>query len=222
MHCTSETFRSVLTAVSVASLIALATPLSAVEPDMDHGSLHMLLHCQHFPEDCEEEPARSALPEEDTESAWTSHSNDVLEPGQDMFGALSEINRLIEDSGQGWDNVDLDVPWEHLRDMDALMTGARVVKATLPDGLHMRISGTGDTKRAMDTMLPAHATFLRSVRPAWTISIEDSGASYEVTVTSTDPDEALRIQALGFSGFMVQDDHHASHHLGLALGKIVH
>ena len=222
MHCTSETCRSVLTFLGVASVIAWATPLSAVEPDMDHRSFNMLLHCQHFPDDCEGEPARRALPEEDAEAAWTSLFHDVREPGQDMFGALSEINRLIEDSGLGWDNVDMDVLWEHLRDMDALMTGAQVVKSTLPDGLHMRISGTGGTKRAMDNMLPAHATFLRSVRPAWTISIEDFGASYEITVTSTDPDEALRIQALGFSGFMVQDDHHASHHLGLALGRIVH
>lgn len=222
MHCTSKTYRSTLAAVSVASVIAWATPLSAVEPGMDQGSLFMLLHCQHFPKDCEEEPARSALPKEDAESASTSLSYDISEPGQDMFGALSEVNKLIEDSGRGWDSVDLDVLWEHLRDMDALMTGAQVVKAALPDGLHMRISGTGDTKRAMDNMLPAHATFLRSVRPAWTISIEDFGDSYEITVTSTDPDEALRIQALGFSGFMVQDDHHASHHLGLALGKIVH
>ncbi|MDE0208308.1 MAG: hypothetical protein OXJ64_00310 [Boseongicola sp.] len=189
---------------------------------MDRGSLYMLLHCQHFPKDCEEETARGAAPEENAEPAWASRSGDVLEPGQDMFGALSEINRLIEDSGQGWDNVDLDVLWEHLRDMDALMTGAQVVKATLPDGLHMRISGIGDAKRAMDNMLPAHATFLRSARPAWTVSIEDFGASYEITVTSTYPGEARRIQALGFSGFMVQDDHHASHHLGLALGKIVH
>ena len=222
MHCISETCRSVLAALGVAGVMASATPPAAAEPGTDHGSLRMSLHCRHVPEDCEPERATPALQEGHAEPASATPSRDVLEPGQDMFGALSEINRLIEGSGQGWDNVDFDVLWEHLRDMDALMTGARVVKAVLPDGLHMRISGAGDTKRAMDNMLPAHATFLRSVRPSWTISIEDNGASYEITVTSTDPDEALRIQALGFSGFMVQDDHHSSHHLDLALGKIVH
>ncbi|MDE0523744.1 MAG: hypothetical protein OXH76_05060 [Boseongicola sp.] len=74
----------------------------------------------------------------------------------------------------------------------------------------------------MDNIFPAHATFRHSVRPAWTISIEEFGTSYETTVTSSDPDEALRTQALGLSVCVVQDDHNASHHLGLALGKIVH
>lgn len=145
-----------------------------------------------------------------------------VEAGQGMFGALSEINVLIEERGQDWDGVDMDALWAHLRDMDALMTGTDVAKTELPNGLQMRVSGTGQAKRAMDNMLPAHANFLHSVRPNWKIEVAQIDEDYRLKITSADPKEVRRIQALGFAGFMVQDDHHSSHHFALALGQNVH
>ena len=182
------------------------------------------LHCQHFPADCEDETQTNGIT--NTLEDDHTHSADIegypLEPGQGMFGAISEINKLIEENGVSWANIDMDVLWDHLRDMDALMSGVTVNKTKLENGLLMEVSGTGAAKTAMDNMLPAHSAFLTSVREDWDIELSEDGSNYQLVVTSKIPSEAQRIQALGFSGFMVQDDHHASHHLGLALGDQVH
>jgi hypothetical protein len=203
--------------------IVLATAIGAStqsKGDTNHDSMDMSLHCQHFPADCEDSAASVENSDDHSHSGETSEI--LLEPGQGMFGALSEVNTQLEQGDTSWENVDMDRLWEHLRDMDALMTGVTVTKTNLSDGLRMLVSGEGSTQRAMDNMLPAHSSFLRSVRPDWDIQIEQAESDYILTVTSSNAAEAQRIQANGFSGFMVQDDHHASHHLGLALGEVVH
>jgi len=190
----------------------------------ESGEHDLSLHCQHAPEDCEDENAINDI----ASTTEFDHSNHNViqetpsEPGQDMFGALSEINIIIEESEVSWGNVDMDLLWEHLRDMDALMSGVSVSKTTLENGLSMEISGEGAAKRAMDNMLPAHSAFLGTVRKDWDIDLSEVGSDYLLVVTSNIPVEVERIQALGFSGFMVQDNHHATHHLGLALGEQVH
>lgn len=211
---------SVLTISMCAMGLVLAMVIGAStqsKNDTNHDNMDISLHCQHFPADCEGDAENS-----DDHSHSNEASGTLLEPGQGMFGALSEINTVLEQGNTSWANVDMDRLWKHLRDMDALMTGVTVIKTSLPDGLQMLVSGEGSAKRAMDNMLPAHSSFLRSVRPDWVIQIERDESNYILTVTSSDPVEARRIQALGFSGFMVQDDHHASHHLSLALGEVVH
>lgn len=208
---------------SSATVLVLAGIIGTISPskaETNHGNMDMSLHCQHFPADCEDNAAPVEGGNDHSHSSETSEM--LLEPGQGMFGALSEINSQLEQGDTSWVNVDMDRLWEHLRDMDALMTGVTVTKTNLPDGLRMLVSGEGSAQRAMDNMLPAHSSFLRSVRPDWDIQIEQAESDYILTVTSSDAAEAQRIQALGFSGFMVQDDHHASHHLGLALGEVIH
>ena len=180
------------------------------------------LHCQHLPQDCAKEETGQEKSEVDTATSAPMEMAMPLAPGQDMFGAISEINGVIEQSGMAWTDVDLDALWEHLRDMDALMTDAVVEKTELENGLAMAVSGDGAAARAVENMIPAHAAFLRSVRPDWTIELEGENARYEVIVTASNATEIERIKALGFSGFMVQDDHHATHHLGIASGEVVH
>jgi|DEB0MinimDraft_6_1074348.scaffolds.fasta_scaffold55226_1 hypothetical protein len=197
------------------------THLSAQTSSEGHGNA--ALHCQHFPADCEEtkNESKDTKEHEDHESGGGAFAS-PLEPGQGMFGAISEVNTIIEESGADWTKVDLDALWEHLKDMDALMTFAKVEKSELDDGLKMLVTGEGAADRAVRNMIPAHSQFLKNVRPAWEISVSGEGASYEVVVTSSDPSEAQKIKALGFAGFMFQDDHHASHHLGIAVGDQVH
>lgn len=212
-----------VTIIAALVFTSLAFATSGSGEKANHSNMDISLHCQHSPSDCEDTAASA---EGSGHSHSTGTSNTLLkpgkEPGQGMFGAMSEINAMLEKSDTSWENVDIDRLWEHLRDMDALMTDVTVTKTNLPDGVRMLVSGEGSAKRAMDNMLPTHSSFLRSVRPEWDIQIEQVENDYLLTVTASNLVEAQRIRALGFSGFMVQDDHHAAHHLGLALGETVH
>ena len=195
------------------------THLKAHESASGHKSS---LHCQHFPQNCAKEETGAEKSKVDIATSAPMEMAMPLAPGQDMFGAISEINGIIEQSAMEWTDVDLDALWEHLRDMDALMIGAVVEKTELENGLSMIVSGEGAAARAVENMIPAHATFLRSVQPDWAIELEGENARYEVIVTASNATEIDRIKALGFSGFMVQDDHHATHHLGIASGEVAH
>lgn len=208
------------TVIGVAAIVVAPFAVTHLVADETSGEHDTSLHCQHFPKDCADNA--TAEQEADNEHGATSGMGAPLAPGQEMFGAISEINTLIEDAGMGWVKVDLDALWEHLKDMDALMTGAVVTKTELKNGLSMIVSGNGAAARAVENMIPTHASFLRSVRPNWDIQIDGENARYEVIVTASNEAEIERIKALGFSGFMVQDDHHASHHLGIATGEVVH
>ncbi len=43
-----------------------------------------------------------------------------------------------------------------------------------------------------------------------------------LTVTSSDPKEALHISGLGFIGILVSGSHHQPHHLAIARGEFTH
>ncbi len=139
--------------------------------------------------------------------------------GKSTFGTLSQVAKMIERKKIAWVQVDMDALWEHLKDMDALMTHTNVAKQDLPNGLLMFVTGGENAARAMREMIPAHAAFLLTARPKWTISVEEIESGYSIQVVSDDAAEVVRIKALGFSGFMVQGNHHASHHLNIASGK---
>lgn len=177
------------------------------------------LHCTHFPQDCKENTAhdkhnhKMSLPKD-----WEL----PLEPGDSIFGAISEVNKIIEANSDNWENIDLDSLWEHLRDMNTLMNFSEVNKKELDDGLIMEILGGENASRAVNNMIPTHAEFLKPLRPLWDINYKKIKGGFEVKITSKNTQEASKIKALGFSGFMVQDDHHSSHHLGIALGENVH
>ncbi len=139
--------------------------------------------------------------------------------GQSAFGALSQVAKMIEHKKIEWAQVDMDALWDHLKDMDALMTHTSVAKQALPNGLLMFVTGGENAARAMREMIPAHVQFLQTARPKWTISVNQIENGYSIQVTSDETDEVVKIKALGFSGFMIQDNHHASHHFNIASGK---
>ena len=144
------------------------------------------------------------------------------EPGQSAFGALSEIAVIIEQEKVDWGLVDMDALWEHLKDMNSLMVNVKVEKEELLNGLLMNVTSNADSVRAIDNMIPAHSTFLMAVRPKWNISFGKIKDGYFIRVLSDEDNEIAKIKALGFSGFMVQDNHHAAHHLTIASGKPAH
>jgi hypothetical protein len=44
----------------------------------------------------------------------------------------------------------------------------------------------------------------------------------KLVVTSNDPQQVIKLKALGFLGIMVQGAHHQPHHLMMAKGEFVH
>ena len=148
--------------------------------------------------------------------------NGPQESGQSAFGALSEIIGIIERKKFDWAQVDMDALWAHLQDMNSLMMYTSVEKHELPHGLVMNVTGGKNADRAMDAMIPTHSNFLEVVRPKWDISFQKIQGGYSIRVLSDDEYETAKIKALGFSGFMVQDDHHASHHLKISTGQSAH
>jgi hypothetical protein len=66
-------------------------------------------------------------------------------------------------------------------------------------------------------MIPAHAREL--AKTGWSAATDDLPNGIKLTVTSTDPQQAIKIKGLGFMGIMVQGGHHQLHHLAMARGE---
>jgi hypothetical protein len=143
-------------------------------------------------------------------------------PGQDAFGAVQEIVRLLEaDPGTDWTRVSLDTLREHLIDMNRVTLEARADAVPVENGLRIDITGSGRTLDAIRRMVPAHATELNRL-PHWNARAETLESGVRLTVTSPDPAEAAKIRGLGFIGLMASGGHHQVHHLAMAKGEPIH
>jgi hypothetical protein len=71
-------------------------------------------------------------------------------PGQDAFGAIAEIVRLLDaDPTIDWAKVDIERLRQHLIDMNEVVLKSAVKQSPIPGGLSMDITGTGRTERAI-------------------------------------------------------------------------
>jgi hypothetical protein len=90
-------------------------------------------------------------------------------PGQDAFGAIQEIVRILEaDPATDWSKVDLEHPRQHLIDMDEVTVRATVKSVVAPGGLTMDMTGPGRTEQAIRAMGGPHASELNQNHP-WPI-----------------------------------------------------
>ena len=79
-------------------------------------------------------------------------------PGQDAFGAIQEIVRLLEtDPKTDWSKVDLEALRQHLIDMNEVMLKADAAAKPIEGGLEIAVTGSGRTLLAIQRMIPAHA-----------------------------------------------------------------
>jgi hypothetical protein len=79
-------------------------------------------------------------------------------PGQDAFGAVQEIVRILEaDPDTDWSKVNLSRLREHLIDMNEVMLKAAVTERPVDGGLEAVVTGSGRTLEAIQRMVPAHA-----------------------------------------------------------------
>lgn len=143
-------------------------------------------------------------------------------PGQDAFGAISEIIVILEaDPATDWSKVDISALREHLVDMNQLVVATKVHAREIKGGLQMTVSGQGRSLQAIRSMLPAHAPMIDGLN-GWSArtQLTDTGAT--LNVTAQEAAEISRIRGLGFYGLMVAGSHHQAHHLALARGEDVH
>jgi hypothetical protein len=141
--------------------------------------------------------------------------------GQDAFGTIQEIVRILEaDPATDWSKVNIAALREHLIDMDEVTLRAVAAEHALDDGIEIAVTGTGRTLDAIKRMIPAHVQELSRI--GWDAKVEDLQNGVNLTVTSTDTKQAIKLRALGLMGIMVQGAHHQAHHLMMAKGEYVH
>ena len=145
-------------------------------------------------------------------------------PGQDAFGAMAEVVRMLEaDPNTEWSKVNIERLRQHLIDMNEVVLRA-VVKATdVPGGLTMLVTGSGRTAEAIRAMVIPHAAELDRM-PAWPAKAEPVPDGARLTVVARDPSDArtvARIRGLGFAGLLVEGGHHGPHHLAMAKGEML-
>ncbi len=143
-------------------------------------------------------------------------------PGQDAFGAIQEIVRILEaDPGTDWSRVDIEALRQHLVDMNEVTLNAKVAATPVDGGATYAVTGEGRTLEAIRRMVPAHAHEIDGV-DGWTTKAEPTATGAILTVTATDPGQTARIRGLGFIGIMAQGSHHQAHHLAMAKGGFSH
>ena len=143
-------------------------------------------------------------------------------PGQDAFGAIQEIVRILEaDPATDWGKVDLAGLREHLIDMNEVTLKAVAVARPVDNGLQVDVTGSGRTLDAIRRMVPAQGRELSQLRD-WHAATETIVDGVRLTVTSSDPKEVVHIRGLGFIGLLASGSHHQPHHLAMARGLFVH
>ena len=145
-------------------------------------------------------------------------------PGQDAFGAVQEIVRILEaDPGTDWSKVNLERLRQHLIDMNDVTLRSEVKATSVPGGLAMDVTGAGRTEEAIRRMVEPHTVELNAM-PQWSAKTEQIPGGLRLTVVAKNPDDAktvARIRGLGFIGLLVQGGHHQPHHLAMARGEAV-
>ena len=143
-------------------------------------------------------------------------------PGQDAFGAIQEIVRVLEaDPTTDWNKVNLERLRQHLIDMNEVTLRADVKMSAVPGGLAMDVTGTGRTEQAIRRMVGPHSMELNKMSE-WSASAEEIPGGIRLLVTAKNLEDTktiARIRGLGFIGLLVQGGHHQPHHLAMAKGE---
>lgn len=143
-------------------------------------------------------------------------------PGQDAFGAIQEIVRLLEaDPKTDWSKINLEALRQHLIDMNDVTLKADAAQKPIDGGLEIAVTGSGRTLAAIQRMVPAHAQELNKIK-GWSAKATSLPNGVLLTVTSGDPKETQHIRGLGFIGLLVSGGHHQPHHLAMAKGEFAH
>jgi hypothetical protein len=154
----------------------------------------------------------------------TSDTTAPTMPGQDAFGAIQEIVRILEaDPKTDWSKVNLEALRQHLIDMSEVTLKAEALTKLIDGGIEVTVTGIGRTVEAIQHMVPAQAHQVEQTHlNGWDAKTEPLPNGVLLTVTSGDPQQVQHIRGLGFIGFLASGSHHQAHHLAMAKGEFVH
>jgi hypothetical protein len=139
-------------------------------------------------------------------------------PGQDAFGAIQEIVRMLEaDPRTDWSKVDIGALRQHLIDMNEVTLHAAATQRLLENGIEITVTGDGRTLDAIRRMVPAHVKELREI--GWNAKTDDLPDGVKLTALASEAQPLTKLKALGFMGIMVQGGDHQQHHLMMATGQ---
>lgn len=142
------------------------------------------------------------------------------EGGQSAFVAIAEIVALLEaDPRTDWSKVNIAGLRTHLVDMNELTLRAEAEQVLETDRVEFSIRGEGKTLRAIQAMVPAHASELDKMA-RWAVSARTTDDGAVLIVTPKNKDDLEKITALGFFGLMATGAHHQPHHLAMAKGTL--
>jgi hypothetical protein len=142
-------------------------------------------------------------------------------PGQDAFGAISEVVKILEaDPSTDWSKVNIEALRQHLIDMNEVTLNASVRQEPIEGGARFTVEGAGRTLEAIQRMMSAHSVMVAATGQQ-KVSVDPIATGVRLTVLAADPADAksvAKIRGLGFFGFLTSGGHHGPHHLALARG----
>jgi hypothetical protein len=143
-------------------------------------------------------------------------------PGQDAFGAVQEIVRILEaDPATDWSKINLEALRQHLIDMNEVTLKADALATPIDGGVEIAVTGAGRTISAIQRMLPAWARTMNGHK-GWATKVTPLPNGELLAVTAADPKETAHIRGLGFIGLIASGAHHQPHHLAMARGEFAH
>ena len=150
--------------------------------------------------------------------------NAPMMPGQDAFGAIAEIVRILDaDPATDWTKVGIERLRQHLIDMNEVVLRSVVKQTPVSGGLAMEITGTGRTEQAIRAMVVPHAVELDRL-PTFSARTGSIPGGVRLTVVAKNTDDAkavARIRGLGFAGLITEGSHHQAHHLAMVKGEAI-
>ncbi len=217
---TRNLFLAGAAAALVASAVAVAQtmPEHAGQSDMtpmpqQHGAAMQ----EHSPEMMQHSP--EMMQRHHATTPGMAGAGAPMLPGQDAFGAVQEIVRMLEaDPNTDWNKVDLAALREHLIDMNEVTLKAKAEERPVENGVEIAVTGSGRTLEAIERMIPAHAQELNGLH-GWTAESSPLPDGVLLKVTSAEPGDVAHIRGLGFIGLLVSGSHHQPHHLAMAKGE---
>jgi hypothetical protein len=218
----STRMAAIITASAVAILpaLVLGDPISAAFAQQPNTMGQGMPSDEQVPELMQ--PHHQQMMQMPRPGAGEAELNSPTMPGQDAFGAIQEIVRILEaDPKTDWSKVNLEALRQHLIDMNEVTLKADAVAKPIDDGLEITVTGDRRTLAAIQRMVPAQAQQLNQLN-GWSAKMELLPNGVLLTVTSSDPQQVQRIRGLGFIGLLVSGSHHQPHHLAMAKGEFVH